>query len=72
MQGENMLIIWTLCISAPVIVIPFLKLIGWLHIGRENADHIDFERSGPCHTHTFLQINKLGCRLYNPLCKHQL
>lgn len=71
MQGENMLIIWTLCISVPVVVIPPLKLIGWLRRGRENADHVDFTHSGPRHTHTSLQINTSGCRLYNPFCKHQ-
>lgn len=59
MQGENMLTVWTLCISAPLIVVRLLKLIGWLRTGRENADHMDFERSGPCHTHTSL------CKLTN-------
>lgn len=66
-----MLIIWTLCISVPMIVILLFKLISWLRTGRKNADHMDFECYSPHHTHTSLQINKLGCSLYNPICKHQ-
>lgn len=72
MQGKNLLIICALCISAPMMVIPLFKLIDWLHIGKENADHTDFECSGPCHTHSSLQINKLAFRFYNPFCKHLL
>lgn len=35
MPGENLLIVWTLSNSAPMIIILLFKLIDWLPIGRK-------------------------------------